>query len=182
VQRHRVPVVGRDGQPIGPTWEGRFFLGADAKGRDVMVRLLYGGRNSLVIGVSGGARHGAPGARLGLVAGYAGGLLDDAISGVVNVMWAFPGILLGVALGAALSVGGIDAGPVQISSGSVAIPVLVIALGAVPYVARPVRAQVLSLREQEFVLAARAVGCARRRSCFASCCRTWRPRWSCCSR
>jgi peptide/nickel transport system permease protein len=154
----RVPVVGDDGRPIGPTWRAHFFLGADAQGRDVMVRLLYGGRNSLLIGLTAALATVFLGLALGLVAGYAGGLLDDAISGVVNVLWAFPGILLGIALAAALRVGGIDAGPVQISSGSVLIPVIVIAIGAVPYVARPVRAQALSLREREFVLAARAVG------------------------
>jgi peptide/nickel transport system permease protein len=153
-----VPVVGHDGRPIGPTWQAHFFLGADAKGRDVMVRVLYGGRNSLLIGLVAALATVALGVALGLLAGYAGGLIDDAISGVVNVLWAFPGILLGVALGAALQVGGIDAGPIQLSGGSVAIPVVVIAIGAVPYVARPVRAQVLSLREQEFVLAARAAG------------------------
>ena len=158
VGREVVPVVGRDGRPIGPTWDAHFFLGADAQGRDVMVRLLYGGRNSLLIGLVATLATVVLGMALGLVAGYAGGLLDDAISGVVNVMWAFPGILLGVALGAALQVGGIDAGPVHLAGGSVAIPVLVIAIGAVPYVARPIRAQVLTLREQEFVLAARAAG------------------------
>jgi len=155
---HAVPVVRRDGQPIGPTWRGRFFLGADAQGRDVMVRVLYGGRNSLLIGLTAALATIVLGLALGLLAGYSGGALDAAISGVVNVMWAFPGILLGVALAAALRVGGIDAGPVQISGSSVVIPVLVIAIGAVPYVVRPVRALVLSLREQEFVLAARAVG------------------------
>ena len=46
-----------DGIPIGPTWQGEFFLGADTNGRDVAVRLLYGGRNSLLIGVGGGAHH-----------------------------------------------------------------------------------------------------------------------------
>jgi peptide/nickel transport system permease protein len=154
----RVHVVGGDGQPIGPTWRSRFFLGADAQGRDVMVRLLYGGRNSLLIGLAAALATVIAGLALGLVAGYAGGIVDDAISGVVNVLWAFPGILLGVALGAALRVGGIDLGPLEVSGGSVLIPVLVIAIGAVPYVARPVRAQVISLRGQEFVLAARTAG------------------------
>lgn len=154
----RVPVVRRDGTPIGPTWRTHFFIGADAQGRDVMVRLLYGGRNSLLIGLAAALATVLVGVALGLVAGYSGGRLDDAISGLVNLLWAFPGILLGVALGAALQVGGIDAGPLQIAAGSAAIPVLVIAIGAVPYVVRPVRAQVLSLREQEFVLAARAIG------------------------
>src|SRR6185312_4247179 len=101
---HAVPVVGRDGRPIGPTWRARFFLGADAQGRDIMVRLLYGGRNSLLIGLTAALATVVLGLALGLLAGYAGGRVDAAISGVVNVMWAFPGILLGVALAAALRV------------------------------------------------------------------------------
>jgi peptide/nickel transport system permease protein len=153
-----VDVVGRDGTPIGPTWERRFFLGADAEGRDVMVRLLYGARNSLLIGVIAALATIVLGVALGLLSGYAGGFVDGAISGGVDVLWAFPVILLGVSLGAALAVGGIDIGPVEISGGSVLIPIFVITIGTVPYVVRPVRAQVRLLREQEFVMAARAVG------------------------
>jgi peptide/nickel transport system permease protein len=153
-----VDVVGRDGRPIGPTWKGRFFLGADADGRDLMVRLLYGARTSLLIGVGAALATIMLGVGLGLLSGYAGGLVDDAISGAVDVLWAFPGILLGVALGAALAVGGLDVGPVEISGGSILIPVFVITIGTVPYIVRPVRAEVRSLREQEFVMAARAAG------------------------
>jgi peptide/nickel transport system permease protein len=153
-----VDVVGRDGRPIGPTWKGHFFLGADADGRDLMVRLLYGARTSLLIGVGAALATIMLGVGLGLLSGYAGGLVDDAISGAVDVLWAFPGILLGVALGAALAVGGLDVGPVEISGGSILIPVFVITIGTVPYIVRPVRAEVRSLREQEFVMAARAAG------------------------
>ena len=158
VDGETVNVVGRDGNPIGPTWRGHFFLGADTQGRDVMVRVLYGGRNSLLIGVAAALATIALGVGLGLLSGYAGGSVDGAISSGVDVLWAFPGILLGVALGAALTVGGLDLGPVEISSGSILIPVIVITIGTVPYVVRPIRAQVRSVREQEFVLAARAVG------------------------
>jgi peptide/nickel transport system permease protein len=154
----RVDVVGLDGQPIGPTWHGRFFLGADASGRDLMVRLLYGARTSLVIGVAAAVATVLLGLALGLFAGYIGGWVDGAISGAVDVLWAFPGILLGVALGAALTAGGLDLGPVGISRGSVLIPVLVIAIGTVPYVVRPVRAEARSLRERDFVVAAQAMG------------------------
>jgi peptide/nickel transport system permease protein len=158
VDGKQVDVVARDGQPIGPTWGAHFFLGADASGRDLMVRVLYGARNSLLIGMAAALATVMLGVALGLLAGYRGGVVDDVISWGVNVLWAFPGILLGVALGAAMSIGGLDLGPLDIPRGSVVIPVLVIAIGAVPYVARPVRAQVLSLREQDFVAAARAVG------------------------
>lgn len=154
----RVDVVAPDGRPIGPTWRGRFFLGADANGRDLMVRVLYGARKSLLIGATAALATVALGIALGLIAGYSGGVVDDAISWAINVLWAFPGLLLGVALGAALTVGGLDVGPLEISRGSVLLPVIVIAIGAVPYVARPVRAQVRSLREQDFVVAARSVG------------------------
>jgi peptide/nickel transport system permease protein len=143
VDGEQVAVVASDGQPIGPTWQGSFFLGADAQGRDVMVRLLYGGRNSLLIGISAALATTALGVALALIAGYAGGLVDGAISGVVDLLWAFPGILLG---------------PVELSGGSLLIPVLVITIGAVPYVVRPARAQVRAVREREFVLAARAAG------------------------
>jgi peptide/nickel transport system permease protein len=153
-----VDVVGRDGQPVGPTWTRHFFLGADASGRDLMVRVLYGARNSLLIGVSAALATVMLGVALGLVAGYGGGVVDDVISWGVNVLWAFPGILLGIALGAAMTVGGLDLGPLDIPRGSVVIPVLVIALGTVPYVARPVRAEALSLRGQDFVAAARGLG------------------------
>ena len=67
-------MVGRDGKPIGPTWQGHFFLGADSKGRDVMVRLLYGGRNSLLIGVAAALATIMLGVGLGVLSGYAGGL------------------------------------------------------------------------------------------------------------
>ena len=159
VDGERVQVVdASDGTPIGPTWQGHFFLGADSDGRDVMVRLLYGGRNSLLIGVVAALATIMLGVGLGVLSGYAGGFVDDAISWAVDVIWAFPAILLGISLGAALRVRGIDLGPVEISGGSVLIPVFVITIGTVPYVVRPIRAQVRSVREQEFVLAARAVG------------------------
>ena len=146
------------GRPIGPTWQRPFFLGADTNGRDFMVRLLYGGRNSLLIGVAAALATVTLGVGLGLVAGYRGGLVDDAITGAVDVLWAFPGVLLGVSVGAALRVGGLDVGPIEIAGGSPLIPVLVITIGTVPYVVRPVRAHARSLREREFVFAARAVG------------------------
>src|SRR6185436_1078561 len=101
------------------TWKGRFFLGADANGRDLMVRVLYGARTSLMIGVGAAFATVVLGLALGLLAGYSGGVVDDAISWAVNVLWAFPGLLLGVALGAAMSVGGLDLGPLEISRGSV---------------------------------------------------------------
>jgi peptide/nickel transport system permease protein len=154
-------VVGLDGVPIGPQWfeaDGRFFLGADRNGRDVMVRLLYGGRNSLLIGVSAALITTALSVVLGLLAGYLRGWVDAVIRFVLDVMWSFPVILLGVALGVALTLGGITIGPVTLEGNSLAIPILIIGLVSVPYMARPLRGQVLALREKDFVEAARAQG------------------------
>jgi peptide/nickel transport system permease protein len=158
VDGEAVDVVAPNGVPIGPTWQSRFFLGADSNGRDTMVRLLYGGRNSLLIGFGAALITLLLGSAIGLATGYLRGWTDSVLSRVLDVLWAFPAILLGIALGTALAVDGLKIGPLVISSGSLAIPVLVIALVYVPYLARPVRAQTLSLREREFVEAARATG------------------------
>jgi peptide/nickel transport system permease protein len=151
-------VVALDGVPIGPTWQGEFFLGADTNGRDVMVRLLYGGRNSLMIGITAALMTTVLSIVLGLLAGFLRGKTDTVIRGVLDVMWSFPVVILGVALGVALALGGLQLGPITISGDSLAIPIFIIGLVYVPYMARPVRGQVLSLREKEFVESARAQG------------------------
>jgi peptide/nickel transport system permease protein len=154
-------VVGLDGVPIGPQWlkaDGKFFLGADRNGRDIMVRLLYGGRNSLMIGVIAAVMTTLLSIVLGIVAGYFRGPTDTVIRALLDIMWSFPVIILGTALGVALALGGLKIGPIQIAGDSLAIPILIIGLVYVPYMARPVRGQVLSLREKEFVEAARAQG------------------------
>jgi peptide/nickel transport system permease protein len=153
-----VNVVALDGVPIGPTWQGEFFLGADQLGRDNMVRLLYGGRNSLMIGVSAALVTTLLGVLVGLLAGYFRGWTDSVLSRFMDILWAFPVILLGIALGTSLALGGLKLGPISISGNSLAIPTLVIALVYIPYLARPIRGQVLSMREKEFVEAARAQG------------------------
>jgi peptide/nickel transport system permease protein len=159
-------VVELDGVPIGPTWQGEFFLGADKNGRDVMVRLLYGGRNSLVIGFAAALMTTAFSIILGLLAGFLRGKVDTAIRGLLDVMWSFPVVILGVALGVALALGGFQLGPITISGDSLLIPIFVIGLVYIPYMARPVRGQVLSLREKEFVEAARAQGASPLRIMF----------------
>jgi peptide/nickel transport system permease protein len=153
-----VNVVGLDGVPIGPTWQGEFFLGADQLGRDNMVRLLYGGRNSLLIGVVAAVLTTLLAIIFGVLAGYLRGWSDAAISRLMDIIWAFPVILLGIALGTSLAEGGLKLGPISISGNSLAIPILVITIVYIPYLARPLRGQVLSLREKEFVEAARAQG------------------------
>ena len=154
-------VVGLDGVPIGPQWlkaDGKFFLGADRNGRDIMVRLLYGGRNSLMIGVVAAIMTTFFSIVLGVVSGYFRGSTDTVIRALLDIMWSFPVIILGTALGVALALGGLQIGPIHIAGDSLTIPVLIIGLVYVPYMARPVRGQVLSLREKEFVEAARAHG------------------------
>jgi peptide/nickel transport system permease protein len=151
-------VVSLDGIPIGPTWHAAFFLGADANGRDVMVRLLYGARASLLVGVGAVVLSLLLAIPLGIAAGYRRGRTDAIITRLFDLLWSFPALLLGALLSTALTLHGIDVGPVEVGSGSKLIPILVIGLVYVPYVARPLRGQVLALREQQFVEAARASG------------------------
>jgi len=158
VDGEKKDVVARDGVPIGPTYEGRYFLGADANGRDIAVRLLYGGRTSLLVGVAAALITALLGTVAGILAGYHRGWADAAISRSLDVVWAYPVILLGVALGTALSLGGLQLGPLEIAGDSKLIPIVIIAVVYVPYMARPLRGQVLALREKEFVEAAVAQG------------------------
>jgi peptide/nickel transport system permease protein len=151
-------IVSLDGIPIGPTWEGRYFLGADENGRDLAVRLLYGTRTTLVIG--GGAvlltlLFAVP---LGLAAGYFGGRTDALVSRLMDLLWSFPALLLGALLSTAISLTGAHIGPITIGAGSKLIPLFVIGLVYVPYMTRPLRGQVMALRGQPFTEAARAGG------------------------
>ena len=161
VDGKKINVVGLDGVPIGPQYlkaDGKFFLGADGNGRDIMVRLLYGGRNSLFIGLTAAFITVFLSIILGVVSGYFRGASDAVIRTVLDIMWSFPVIILGTALGVSLALGGLKIGPIEIAGDSLAIPILIIGLVYVPYMARPVRGQVLSLREKEFIEAARAQG------------------------
>jgi peptide/nickel transport system permease protein len=155
---HRVPVVADDGTPIGPGWRACYLLGADANGRDLMVRLLYGGRVSLEVGFASALVCVGLGLLIGMVSGYLGGFTDSILSRLMDLIWAFPVYLLAVALATSLALGGLSIGPLRVSSTSLAIPILVIAVVYVPYVARPIRGQVISLRRMEFVEAAVAQG------------------------
>ncbi len=127
----------------GPSWAHPF--GLDELGRDILARLLVGARVSLFVGLVVVTVSSGVGLVLGSIAGYAGRPLDDLISRLMDVLLAFPGILLAIALVAVL-------GP---SLGNVVLALTVI--GWVPY-ARLVRGQVLRTRELEFVQAARALG------------------------
>jgi peptide/nickel transport system permease protein len=151
----------RSSTPIGPTWfsaGGKFVLGADENGRDVAVRLLYGGRNSLMVGIGSALICVIVALLLALLAGYYGGWADWLITRFFDLIWAFPVILLAIALGTALSINGVHWGPIVIQSGSLWIPTLVISYVLIPYIGRPLRGQILSLREKEFIEASVAQG------------------------
>lgn len=135
----------------GPT--ARHWLGTDNSGRDIFTRLCYGARVSLLIGVASVAFSLALGVPLGAAAGYFGGATDMAISRVVDVMLSFPSILLAIAIAAPLGA-------------SLETVILAVGIVGVPQFARQVRASVLALREQEFVMAARALGAGHARILF----------------
>jgi peptide/nickel transport system permease protein len=149
------------GVPIGPQLGaagGPYFFGADQLGRDVGTRLLYGGRNTLTIGLVSAVIATALAVLLALVAAYFGGAADWIISRAFDLIWAFPVLLLGIALGTSLSISGFHHGPINIAAGSLWIPIAVIAFVFIPYIGRPLRGQVLALRNREFVEAATAQG------------------------
>jgi peptide/nickel transport system permease protein len=151
-------VVSLTGIPIGPTWHGRFFLGADANGRDVAVRLLYGGRNSLQIGFIATLITMILATLLGTAAGFFRGWVDAILSRVFDLLWAYPVVILGVALGVSLNLGGLNLGLFALKGNSLGVPAVIIGVIYVPYVAKPIRGQVLGLRTREFVDSARTLG------------------------
>ncbi len=152
--------------PVGPTWGPQYFLGADNQGRDVAARLLYGGRNSLIIAGGATLLCLVLAAIVGVVAGFSGGWVDSVLARGLDVLWAFPVYLLAISLSAVLLSQGLNIGPLHVGSDSLLIPVTIIGLVYVPYVARPVRGQVLSLARSDFVLAARCIGVRRPRILF----------------
>jgi peptide/nickel transport system permease protein len=147
--------------PIGPTGSGQYLFGADSQGRDVMARLLYGGQNSLLIAGASMAMTLALAALVGIVAGFFGGWIDIVLSRLLDIMWAFPVFLLAISLSIVLISQPLMIGPFRIGAGSLILPIVIIGIVYVPYVARPIRGQVLSLKRSEFVLAAVGLGIPR---------------------
>jgi len=158
-----VDIVSPTGIPTGPSWQTHYLLGADANGRDTAVRLLYGGRNSLEIGVLATVITMVLSMILGVVAGYFRGLTDGIISRGLDVIWAFPALLLGITLGTVIAVGGI--GPLK--GNNLFVPAVIIGIVYIPYVAKPARGQVLQLREREYIDAARQQGLSHLRIMFS---------------
>jgi peptide/nickel transport system permease protein len=141
-----------NGKPVGPSAEHLF--GVDLLGRDEFSRIVYGARYSLLIGVVSVAIGLSIGLLLGAAAGYLGGFIDSLIMRLMDIMLAIPGLLFAIAIVAALGPG---LWQVMLAIGVVNIPVF----------ARLLRGSVLAQRENDFVLAARAVGVPRRRILFS---------------
>lgn len=145
--------------PIGPTWHfSTYFLGADSQGRDVFARLLYGGRTSLFIGFTSAIICCVIASLMGLASGYFGGTIDWVISRLFDIVWAFPVYLLAISLSVILLTSGLNIGIVRLQPGSLFLPILIIAAVYVPYVGRPIRGLVLSLKAREFIQAAIGAG------------------------
>jgi len=154
--------------PIGPTWTSRYLLGADDQGRDVAARVLYGGRASLEIGVGSAVICCIIAVVLALLAGFFGRWADSFLSRMMDLVWAFPVYLLAISLSTVLLTrpNGLQIGFVTVDPTSLWVPTMIIALVYVPYVFRPIRGQVLSVREKEYVEAAFAQGASSLRIMF----------------
>ena len=132
------------GQPVGPGTHG-FPLGTDQIGRDLLVRIAYGAQISLFVGLFTTAVAAVFGVSLGLIAGYFGGWVDTVLARIIDAVLAFPFIVLALALAAVLS------------------PSLAIVIGVITFfswagISRIVRGQTLSLKEKEYIEAARSLG------------------------
>lgn len=132
----------------GPSWSHP--MGTDNFGRDILSRIIYGAQISLRLGLLGTLVGAVAGSVIGAISGFYGGLVDSILMRLLDVQLAFPGILLAIVIIAILGVGEVN---------------VIIAIGvfSIPVFARMVRGSLLSLREQDFVLAARAIGVPNRR-------------------
>lgn len=141
----RDPNATQPSRRLSPPMSPGHPLGADHLGRDLLSRLVWGARVSLAVGVLATALAMTVGTALGLLAGYYGALTDQVLMRAIDVLMAFPYILLAIALVAALGPGLVNA-------------MIAVAAVNVSFYARGVRSAVLVLREQEFIFAARATG------------------------
>jgi ABC-type dipeptide/oligopeptide/nickel transport system permease subunit len=149
------------GTPLGPS-AGHPF-GVDPLGEDVMSRVIYGARVSLEVGIIGTALSTILGVTLGLIAGFYRGWADTGLSRLADVVLSFPILLFGLGIGAACAVNGCVGGAIQPGVQTI---ILIIVIAGWTYIYRITRGQVLSLREKEFVEAARSLGASNRRIMF----------------
>ncbi|MCW2899794.1 MAG: transporter permease [Streptosporangiaceae bacterium] len=155
---HTYPVTGLDpiGQPVGP---GRgFWLGADQLGRDVLVRAAYGARVSLVVALGATSLATVLGITVGLVSGFAGGVADSLLAVFMDFVLALPYILVAIVLATTFRLTSVAA--------SLTLTILAIGFFSFATIGRVVRAKVLSLKEADFVAAARSIGAGRARIIF----------------
>jgi peptide/nickel transport system permease protein len=139
------------GLPVGPS--RTFLLGTDNLGRDLLVRILYGARISLLVGVVATLLATVAGVVVGLAAGYLGGLVDLSLARFMDMVLSFPYLLLAIAL-------------VSVFGSSLTISMLVIAFFSWAAIGRVVRGQTLSIREKEYVEASLSVGSGAMRVMF----------------
>lgn len=150
------------GSPTGPSSEHIF--GVDQLGRDIFSRVVYGARVSLEVAIISTGLAVFFGTIAGMLAGYYRGWVDTVISRTLDILLAFPILLLGIGLASACSLGnGCLGGTIQ---PGLRVVILVIAIASFPYIARIVRGQVLSIREKEFIEAAKSLGASDTRIIF----------------
>jgi peptide/nickel transport system permease protein len=142
-EQFRTTGLSPDGLPVSPS--SHFLLGTDDQGRDILVRVAYGARISLIVGVVATLLEVVIGTVLGLAAGYFGKVVDTVIARMIDIVLSIPFLLFAISL-------------VSISHPSLTIVIVVIGIFGWAAVARVVRGQVLSLREKEYIEAARALG------------------------
>lgn len=142
-QQFRTTGLSASDLPVGPS--GHFWLGTDDLGRDILVRIAYGARISLFIGVVATLLTVAIGAVLGLIAGYLGGIADSIIARLVDLVLSLPFLLFAISL-------------VSVTHPGITVVIIVIGVFGWAAVCRIVRGQVLSIREKEYIEAARSLG------------------------